>query len=67
MLMGGIEAPGLIGDSFGLQGRFWHGIATLNDSFGQIGFVVVGLFIAAWIIALVLYRYWRIADADDAA
>ena len=57
LLIGGIEALGLIGNQLGLSGRFWHGIDTLNDNFGSIGFIVIGLFIVAWIAAVLVYRY----------
>nr|WP_321985921.1 HoxN/HupN/NixA family nickel/cobalt transporter [uncultured Lichenicoccus sp.] len=63
VLIGGIEALGLIGDQFRLSGRFWHGIDGLNDNFGSIGFIVIGVFIAAWIAAVLVYRYRRLDEA----
>ncbi|WP_428376925.1 HoxN/HupN/NixA family nickel/cobalt transporter [Lichenicoccus sp.] len=62
-LIGGIEALGLIGNQFGLSGRFWQGIETLNDNFGSIGFIVIGVFIAAWIGAVLIYRYRGLDEA----
>ena len=34
LLVGGIEALGLVGGQFGLRGAFWDGIGALNDHFG---------------------------------
>ena len=57
ILVGGIEALALIGDRFSLTGWFWDAIGALNDNFTDIGFAIVGIFIAAWVASLVVYRY----------
>jgi high-affinity nickel-transport protein len=57
VLIGGIEALGLAGDQLGLSGWFWDGVGALNDNFGDIGFVIIGVFIATWIVSVVVYRY----------
>jgi high-affinity nickel-transport protein len=57
VLVGGVETLGLIGDRFGLSGWFWDGVNTLNARFDGLGFIVVGIFIATWIGAMVVYRY----------
>jgi len=67
VLIGGIEVLGLIGDQLGLGGWFWDGIGTLNDNFNGIGFVIVGVFIFAWIGSVVFYRYARLDDLEAAA
>ncbi len=56
-LIGGIEALGLAGRQFGLSGRFWIAIGALNENFNELGFLIIGIFIAAWIGSLLLYRY----------
>ena len=37
VLVGGIEALGLIGDRLSLTGGFWDAIGALNDNFGLLG------------------------------
>ncbi len=64
VLIGGIEGLGLIGDQLGLEGWFWGGIGALNAHFGSLGFVIIGVFIAAWIASLLVYRYARLDDLD---
>jgi high-affinity nickel-transport protein len=56
ILIGGVEALGLIGDQFGLTGRFWDAIGALNDNFNGLGFVIIGIFLAAWLISLAIYK-----------
>lgn len=54
--IGGVEALGLIGDKWGLSGSFWGIIDDLNGDLTNFGFVVVGVFIASWIVSIVVYR-----------
>ncbi len=63
-LIGGIEALGLIADQLGLSGRFWDGIGSLNDNFNTLGFIIIGVFIAAWIGSVVIYRYRRLDQVE---
>jgi len=56
LLVGGIEALGLIGDKLELKGGFWESIGSLNDNFGNIGFVIIGVFVASWLVSAVIYR-----------
>jgi high-affinity nickel-transport protein len=57
VLIGGIEALGLMGDQFALKGAFWDGVGALNGNFTALGVAVIGLFIAAWVGSVVVYRY----------
>ena len=67
VLIGGIEGLGLIGSQLGLEGWFWGGVGTLNDNFNGLGFVIIGVFILAWIASLLIYRYSRLDDLDVTA
>ena len=64
ILVGGLEALGLLGDRFSLGGWFWEGVGVLNDHMNGVGFAVIGLFIAAWIGSVIVYRYKRLDDMD---
>jgi high-affinity nickel-transport protein len=57
IVIGGIEVLGLVGDQLALEGAFWDGITALNDNFTGLGVAVIGLFIAAWIGSVIVYRY----------
>jgi nickel/cobalt transporter (NiCoT) family protein len=56
LVVGGIEALGLLQDQLELKGSFWDAIGALNDNFGAIGYLIIGIFIASWIASAVIYR-----------
>ena len=56
VLIGGIETLGLLGARFKLQGGFWNIIGALNENFNNLGFVIIGVFIFAWVASFIVYR-----------
>jgi high-affinity nickel-transport protein len=64
VLVGGIEALGLIGGQFKLQGVIWDAIGTLNDQFGLLGFIIIGVFAFSWLASLLIYRLNRYDEID---
>ncbi len=56
LLIGGIETLGLLSDRLKPQGRFWEVVGLLNDNFDNLGFVIIGVFIFAWVASVVVYR-----------
>jgi high-affinity nickel-transport protein len=56
LLIGGVEALGLIGDELGMQGGFWEAIGALNDNLSVFGLVVIGVFALAWIVSAAIYK-----------
>jgi nickel/cobalt transporter (NiCoT) family protein len=56
LLVGGIEVLGLIGSQLNLTGGFWNAISGLNGKFGAIGYVIIGVFAASWVVSLIVYR-----------
>ncbi|WP_439358507.1 HoxN/HupN/NixA family nickel/cobalt transporter [Bradyrhizobium sp. DASA03007] len=67
LLIGGIEALGLISDRLDLSGGPWAVVEGLNESLANVGFVVIALFAVAWLVSVVLYRRMFAVDAPDAA
>ena len=66
LLIGGVEALGLLGDQLALTGPFWDVVGSLNDSFGYLGFAVIGIFILCWATSTIIYR-WQGYDRLDAS
>ena len=62
LLIGGLEVLGLLVNKFGLEGRFWNLIDRANESFGILGYLIVGVFAAGWAISVLVYR---IQDLDQ--
>ena len=57
--VGGIEALGLLAGQFGLSGFFWEIVRKLNDNFGILGYCIIALFAASWILSLAIYKWKR--------
>ena len=64
VLIGGIETLGLVSDQFALKGAFWDGVDALNGNFTALGAVVIGLFIAAWVGSVIIYRYNKLDEVQ---
>jgi nickel/cobalt transporter (NiCoT) family protein len=56
LLVGGVEAIGLLKDQLNLTGGVWDFVGNLNDNFGALGFVIIGVFIFSWIGSMIVYR-----------
>jgi high-affinity nickel-transport protein len=58
VVVGGLEVLNLIGDQLGLTdgGGFWGAIGAINDNFGTLGFIIVGIFVFSWLISFLVYR-----------
>ncbi len=56
VLIGGIEALGLIGDKFSLNGGVWDFIGDMNEHLGMLGYLIVGIFVASWAVSMLVYR-----------
>src|SRR5580698_4238185 len=64
LVVGGIEALGLLGEHFHLGGWFWGVIAKLSDNFGTLGYFIVGLFALSWIVSIAFYKWRRFDDLE---
>jgi high-affinity nickel-transport protein len=69
LIVGGLETLNLIGDQLGLTdgGGFWGAIGAINDNFGLLGYLIVGVFVAAWAISYVVYRVNRYDEIEVSA
>ena len=56
--VGGIEALALLSQQFKWKGAPWSLVSRLNDHFGLLGYLIVGLFIVSWIVSVAVYK-WR--------
>ena len=65
VFVGGVEALGLMADRLQLKGGLWDFAAMLSEHFGALGYAIVGLFAACWLVSALIYK-WRGYDAQDA-
>ena len=59
LIVGGIEALGLIAGTLSLDGTFWRMIGALNDNFGSLGYLIIAVFAISWLVSAVVYRLKR--------
>ncbi len=59
-VIGTIELGGLIAQHLNLSGGFWTWFENIN--LNLLGFMIVGMFVATWAIALAVWRYGRIEE-----
>jgi high-affinity nickel-transport protein len=64
LLVGGIEVLGLIGDHLKIHGAVWDRISSLNDNFGVIGFIIIGVFAGSWAVSFLIYRVNRYDEIE---
>ena len=64
IVIGGIEAAALLGDKLGLTGGIWSVAANLGDHFNSLGFFIIGLFAACWLVSWAIYRWKRFDEIE---
>src|SRR5947209_4807336 len=60
LIIGAIELLQVLAAKLSLDGGFWALLSGLN--FGNLGYVVVGLFVATWAFSVILWKACRIED-----
>jgi len=63
--VGTIELLGLLGQEFNLSGPFWDFLANFNIN--KAGFIIVGVFVLTWAVALAIWHFGRIEQKWEAA
>jgi nickel/cobalt transporter (NiCoT) family protein len=69
VFIGATELLGLLAQDTNLNGSFWSFMQNFNIN--TAGFIIVGVFIVTWIIALAIWRFgrieqkWATADSGD--
>jgi high-affinity nickel-transport protein len=64
ILIGGIETLGLVAGELNLQGRFWDRLNDLNNNFSLLGYGIIGIFAAAWVVSFIVYRLKKLDEVE---
>jgi nickel/cobalt transporter (NiCoT) family protein len=56
LIVGGIEAIALLKDQLHLTGPAWDFIDSLNNNFGTLGLVIIGVLVLSWVGSAIIYR-----------
>ena len=65
LFIGTIELFGLLGQELHLRGPVWDWLGQFNIN--QAGFIIVGVFVVVWAIALAVWRFGRVESRWEAA
>jgi high-affinity nickel-transport protein len=65
LLIGTAELLSVLSGQLGWTGGFWGWTANLD--LNTLGFMIVGLFVVTWAIAMLIWRYSNIEDKWTAA
>jgi high-affinity nickel-transport protein len=60
LVIGFIEAGGLIASELNLSGSFWNWFENIDINL--LGYIIVGMFVATWAIALSVWRFGHIEE-----
>jgi high-affinity nickel-transport protein len=63
MIIGGIELLGVLAEKLSLTGPFWDSVTSLD--LNTVGFWIVGLFTATWVVALAVWKFGRVEEKWD--
>jgi high-affinity nickel-transport protein len=64
LVIGGVKGLGLLGTKFDLGGGFWQAIYALNDNFGMLGYLIIAIFVACWLVSAIIYRVKRYDELE---
>jgi high-affinity nickel-transport protein len=60
LVIGTAELVGLLAEQFGWTGGLWGWVGGLD--LNVIGFVIVGMFVLTWVVAMLVWRFGRIEE-----
>jgi nickel/cobalt transporter (NiCoT) family protein len=64
LIVGGLETLGLIQGELNLSGPFWNPVGALNNNFGILGYVIIGIFVMSWIVSVAIYKLRRYDEIE---
>jgi high-affinity nickel-transport protein len=56
IFIGTLEALGIVADRFSLDTMPWSTVRHLNNDIADLGYIVVGIFVASWLLSTFIYR-----------
>ena len=65
VLIGGIEALGLLADRLNLEGPFWRYVGALNENFGSLGYLIIAIFVGSWLVSIAVYRLGAVRPLES--
>jgi high-affinity nickel-transport protein len=60
LIIGVIELGQVLSEEFSMEGSFWSWLQGID--FGTLGFILVGLFVIAWIISIAVWKGMKVEE-----
>ncbi|GAC1342501.1 MAG: HoxN/HupN/NixA family nickel/cobalt transporter [Candidatus Dormibacteria bacterium] len=60
LLVGTVELLSIVAQWLNLSGPFWDQVSSIN--LNVIGFIIVGMFVVTWVVALAVWRFGHIEE-----
>jgi high-affinity nickel-transport protein len=67
LIVGTIEAVSVVAFQLRLSGGMWDAIKAVNDNFGTLGFIIIGLFVGSWLVSIGIYKLLRYDQLEERA
>jgi high-affinity nickel-transport protein len=64
LVVGGVEALGLLAGHFHTGGIFWNAVRRLNNNFSALGYLIIAIFALSWIVSIAIYKWRRLDDLE---
>ncbi len=64
VIVGTLETLGLAQGEMNLTGDFWNAVAALNNNFGVLGYLIIGIFVFSWMISILFYKLNRYDEIE---
>jgi high-affinity nickel-transport protein len=64
LIIGTVELGGLLAHKLGAHGAFWSWLENIDVS--SLGLIIVGTFVATWILALSIWHFGHVEERLDA-
>ncbi|MBV9699590.1 MAG: HoxN/HupN/NixA family nickel/cobalt transporter [Candidatus Eremiobacteraeota bacterium] len=62
-IVGAIEVTSVVAGQLRLSGALWDAVRAVNENFGTLGFIIIGLFVASWLVSIGVYKLLRYDEA----
>lgn len=60
LVVGGIEVLGLIANKVDAHGEVWGVIKSMNNHLSSLGYIIILIFMASWLISFIIYRFMQL-------
>ncbi|MBI1421865.1 MAG: HoxN/HupN/NixA family nickel/cobalt transporter [Gammaproteobacteria bacterium] len=64
LIVAGIEVLALVKEQLNLSGQLWEQVSSLSQHWEMIGILVVTLFVASWLVSMLIYKARRFEYAE---